>query len=251
MTRNFITFRRNTDHHDKVMVFHNLTRQEAWDLAMQTYPLAIDKIFSESELARMLPNAYKQHHLWVEFETEVTVYKTDIVTGEKTNKIEAIYPISSHIKQMHAVTLKPITDWFITAKPEPTEKDKATQLGAHFEEVSELVAVLSSNSQNTDLQNQAAKALIELKALATLLYTSPTLPEFTKDERVSILDALADQVVTATGTATFLGLKWDKALTEVNQSNFSKFENGKPIMNTNRKIIKGKNYREPQLRDFV
>ena len=31
--------------------------------------------------------------------------------------------------------IQEIIEWFKAAKPKPTEKDKATQIGCHFEEV--------------------------------------------------------------------------------------------------------------------
>ena len=38
---------------------------------------------------------------------------------------------------------------------------------------------------------------------------------------------------------------------EVNDSNFSKFEDGQPIFDANRKIIKGSGYRKPNLEPFL
>lgn len=42
--------------------------------------------------------------------------------------------------------IQEIIEWFKAAKPEPTEKDKATQIGCHFEEVSEMMSALSCSS---------------------------------------------------------------------------------------------------------
>ena len=41
------------------------------------------------------------------------------------------------------MNIEKVIDWFKAAKPHPTEKDKATQIGAHFEEVSEMMWSLS------------------------------------------------------------------------------------------------------------
>ncbi|AYR04220.1 hypothetical protein [Escherichia phage OLB145] len=69
--------------------------------------------------------------------------------------------------------------------------------------------------------------------------------------RLAILDALADQIVTATGIGTFLGMNVPGALTEVNRSNYSKFEDGEPVFNENKKVMKGKDYTPPDLTPFI
>ena len=72
-----------------------------------------------------------------------------------------------------------------------------------------------------------------------------------KQDKVALLDSLCDQVVTATGIAYFNGFKFDEALTNVNQSNWSKFINNKPICNEHGKIMKGANYKAPELEPFI
>lgn len=70
-------------------------------------------------------------------------------------------------------------------------------------------------------------------------------------DRVELLDALADQIVTATGIGTFLGMNVPGALAEVNRSNYSKFEDGEPIFNENKKVMKGKDYTPPDLAPYI
>lgn len=71
-------------------------------------------------------------------------------------------------------------------------------------------------------------------------------------DRVELLDALADQIVTATGVGTFLGMNVPGALAEVNRSNYSKFgEDGNPIFNENMKVMKGPHYTKPNLKPYV
>lgn len=70
-------------------------------------------------------------------------------------------------------------------------------------------------------------------------------------DRQELLDALADQIVTATGVGVFLGMNVPGALAEVNRSNYSKFEDGEPIFNENKKVMKGKNYTPPDLTPFI
>ena len=70
-------------------------------------------------------------------------------------------------------------------------------------------------------------------------------------DSVELLDALADQIVTATGVGTFLGMNVPGALAEVNRSNYSKFEDGEPIFNENKKVMKGKDYTPPDLTPYI
>lgn len=68
---------------------------------------------------------------------------------------------------------------------------------------------------------------------------------------VELLDSLADQIVTATGVGTFLGMNVPGALAEVNRSNYSKFEDGEPVFNENKKVMKGKDYTPPDLTPYI
>ena len=70
-------------------------------------------------------------------------------------------------------------------------------------------------------------------------------------DSVELLDSLADQIVTATGVGTFLGMNVPGALAEVNRSNYSKFEDGEPVFNENKKVMKGKDYTPPDLSSFI
>lgn len=70
-------------------------------------------------------------------------------------------------------------------------------------------------------------------------------------DRIGLLDSLADQIVTATGVGTFLGMNVPGALAEVNRSNYSKFEDGEPVFNENKKVMKGKDYTPPDLSPYI
>lgn len=70
-------------------------------------------------------------------------------------------------------------------------------------------------------------------------------------DSVELLDSLADQIVTATGVGTFLGMNVPGALAEVNRSNYSKFEDGEPVFNENKKVMKGKDYTPPDLTPYI
>ena len=138
-------------------------------------------------------------------------------------------------------------EWFNRARPESTSKDFHAQTGCHFEEVSEMLEQLDSIDEVTHtLLIQAERAM---QALATHLKASDNVLQI-KDP-VLFLDSLCDQVVTATGVAHTKEYKFLKALGEVNGSNWSKFEDGHPVYNEDKKIIKGRHYYKADLSRFV
>lgn len=220
----FVTFKQNTSHYQKVLVFQDVSRHIAWDLAVKHYGEKVDSLYSEQEFATILPQKYECKEHWFNFMDEVTT-NSDL-----------------------EVSVKSITDWFKTAKPEPVmgfpDKWLPTQLGAHFEEVAEMILAMYGNN----MSSIAIEAYNAISALSDKLYNDEKI-EINKP--VELLDALSDQVVTATGVAYFSKFKFDEALSEVNKSNYSKFENGKPVLNENGKIIKGKDYFKPELKDYV
>ena len=145
------------------------------------------------------------------------------------------------------MNIEKIINWFKAAKPNPTEKDKATQIGAHFEEVSEMMAALSCNSA------QAWQISQEFYACDAIdKDIDGDFVELPENWEVDLLDSLCDQIVTAIGVGYMMGFDMSGALKEVNLSNWSKFDgNGNPIFNKNGKIVKGKNYFKPDLAKFV
>ena len=137
-----------------------------------------------------------------------------------------------------------IKEWFKAAKPNPSTADVCVQIGCHYEEVSEMSAVL-----NDDVE-------YELATNAIMYKTNPNwyigaIEELSEDARVELLDALCDQVVTAVGVAYMMGMDIEGALAEVNRSNWSKFEGGVPVFNEHGKIAKGVEYTPPELSDYI
>lgn len=90
--------------------------------------------------------------------------------------------------------IQEIIEWFKAAKPEPTEKDKATQIGCHFEEVSEMLQALSCIREQVDDVSQefyssdAIDKDIDGKVM-----------ELPENWQIELLDSLCDQIVTAVG----------------------------------------------------
>ena len=141
-------------------------------------------------------------------------------------------------------TLSYITEWFKKAKPEPTVQNIIQQTAYHFEEVAEMCEALGNQ--------KTADALIEYKEKLLSLTAAECELLWKRTDKVGLLDALCDQVVTATGVAQYAGMDFDGALTEVSDSNWSKFDDkGNPIINADGKILKGPDYFKPELTQFV
>lgn len=141
---------------------------------------------------------------------------------------------------METELIRKILDWFKAAVPDPTDKNRAVQVGCHFEEVSEMALALDDTVLGTQAQ-----------AAATYYKTEGTLPKMSQYQRIDLLDALCDQIVTAVGVAHMHGLDIETALHRVNGSNWSKFVDGKPVFDENGKIKKGPGYFKPSLTDLV
>ena len=130
--------------------------------------------------------------------------------------------------------------WFERAVPNPTDKNRAVQLGVHFEEVGEMAEAM----------HDPATAR-HINSAADFYKNHGGLPNDDVN-RKELLDALCDQIVTAVGVAHMFGMDIAGALSEVNRSNWSKFdENGQPIFNEHGKIAKGTNYTPPNLEGFL
>lgn len=142
--------------------------------------------------------------------------------------------------------IKEIIEWFKAAKPEPTEKDKATQIGCHFEEVSEMLQALSCIREQVDDVSQefyssdAIDKDIDGKVM-----------ELPENWQIELLDSLCDQIVTAIGVGYMMGFDMVGALDEVNKSNWSKFKDGAPVFDGNGKIAKADGYFKPDLAKFL
>ena len=137
-----------------------------------------------------------------------------------------------------------IKEWFKAAKPNPSTIDVCVQIGCHYEEVSEMSAVLYDDVGY-------ALATTALKYQRNHRWYIGAVEELSADARVELLDALCDQIVTAVGVAYMMGMDIEGALAEVNRSNWSKFEGGVPVFNEHGKIAKGAEYTPPELSDYI
>lgn len=139
--------------------------------------------------------------------------------------------------------------WFEIAVPNPTSKNISTQIGCHLEEVVEMLDVLQTKYPG--YKNKLDDARKHLRFISNLLKQEEDSFFIKEEDRKELLDSLADQIVTATGVGTFLGMNVPGALAEVNRSNYSKFEDGEPVFNENKKVMKGKDYTPPDLTPYI
>lgn len=138
------------------------------------------------------------------------------------------------------MNIKDIKSWFETAIPTPTIEQAAIQVGCHAEEFSEMAKTIRMQGETPEDIANDFKRYPELMASNVV-----------NCDKVQMLDDLCDQIVTAIGVAHMLGMDIEGALAEVNDSNHSKFEDGKAVFDDNGKITKGKNYRPPSLESFI
>ena len=136
-------------------------------------------------------------------------------------------------------------DWFKQAKPAPTLDDASTQTGCHYEEVSEMSEALS----NFGLMHHLTQIGDAYKTKDIAFVEG--LKNMTEDQRTDDLDSLFDQITTAIGRAHMMGYDILGAMKEGNDSNFSKFEDGKALLDANGKVTKGKHYFKPDMRKYI
>lgn len=145
-------------------------------------------------------------------------------------------------------SLSSILDFFKEAIPDPQAKNFRTQFGCHLEEIAETLEQIESENP---ADNMLLGYLLQgIKGAGEHFKKSDG--KLNIKDRIEFLDGLCDTNVTATGLGYMAGMDMVGAQTEVNRSNLSKFdENGKAILDNNRKVIKGPNYSKPDLKIFV
>lgn len=133
--------------------------------------------------------------------------------------------------------------WHELAVPTPQENNKRISFGVHTEEFLEMFDCI----EIPEVQDLFLETKRMLKLLSTQLKENKEIKVVVTD-RKELLDAMADQIVTGVGICRMYDLKISEGLSEVNDSNYSKFdENGNPIFNEHGKVAKGPNYKKPNL----
>lgn len=135
-------------------------------------------------------------------------------------------------------TIKSIKTWFERAVPEPTNKNRAVQIGCHFEEVGEMLGSIGC------IDHRIHEDAHFFKKDCSGIHIEDV-------NRQELLDSLCDQIVTAIGVGHMFGMDVLGALAEVDRSNWSKFVAGQPVFDANRKIAKPVSYTPPDLSQFV
>ncbi len=142
------------------------------------------------------------------------------------------------------MSIETIKLWFARAVPVPTDNNKNVQIGVHIEEFSEMLDSIKGVDSESDRQIGVLQGLA--KSVATKLKRGEI--QVTLSDRKAFLDAVADQIVTATGCGHVYGMNVVEALRRVDRSNWSKFDkHGQPYFDANGKIAKGPGYQRPDL----
>jgi hypothetical protein len=147
-----------------------------------------------------------------------------------------------------------ILSWIKKAIPSPTDRDIQNQLGVHFEEVAEMLDVLKGAGTSFQCREKITFAadVMNFLSLQFKACDEGVILDLEKIDRIKLLDTLCNQGVTSIGTAYVMGLDVEGGLQEVADSNDSKFgDDGTPIFNAQLKIMKGPNYKKPNLKNFV
>ena len=143
------------------------------------------------------------------------------------------------------MTIEAINLWHQRARPEPTEANLTVQVGCHLEEFLEMISALKFNTDK-EHATELIDAFLILEELADGMKSGDI--DVMVGSREDLLDSLADQIVTAVGIGHCTNMNVPKACTEVNKSNWSKFDkNGQPILKAGGKIAKGPDYTPPDL----
>ena len=174
--------------------------------------------------------------------------KSEIMTGFTSAK-DAQDEAWAHYQRSMQSFVKPdsITDirnWFKAAKPEPTNTDVIAQVACHLEEVDEFIDSMDIHPFTEHLEEVRRNC----KKIRNKGHSDKSIEN---SDHLEMLDALADQIVTATGVAYMMGFDIEGALKEVIRSNNSKMVDGKFEFDANGKITKPESYSEPDLTPFI
>jgi len=147
------------------------------------------------------------------------------------------------------LSLDTIHLWFKRVHPDMSSRELDLQVAILLEEFQELLFTFELEFNRefhldhrilADQINKISYALKEGK-------TSLTIKDRTKFAKES-----GDLVVAAMGAMTQAGINAKKVVQKIDESNWSKLDfNGKPYYDENGKVIKGKNYRAPNLLKYV
>lgn len=138
--------------------------------------------------------------------------------------------------------LEDTNKWFDIAAPDPTTEMACVQIGCHMEEFAEMLEALGLEI-SSDYIHGIAKRFKQKDIRALNIIKDANL--------LALADSMGDQQITSTGVMKMFKMDPIGILNEINRSNFSKFEDGKPVFDENGKIGKGKYYIKPNLKPYI
>lgn len=143
-----------------------------------------------------------------------------------------------------------IKKWFdaVDGGREIGNNEISAQIGCLIEEISEFMESIARGAPVVQTLKRRAD---EFKQKDVSCVKTIEMIRESEKRSVDTLDALADIIVTCVGVASRMGFDIEGALNEVNESNFSKFENGEPVFDENGKVAKGRGYFKPSLKRFI
>ena len=145
-----------------------------------------------------------------------------------------------------------IVEWFRACYPNVTPEVASIQYGCLVEEIGETMMITPDLEYTSDFDVKVLDVGFVSRNYKYQHSDNVTfLQELEPDERTEHLDGLVDIIWTAVTSGTAMGYDMQGALDEVVRSNYSKFENGKPVFDENGKVAKGKDYTKPDLHRFA
>jgi hypothetical protein len=155
---------------------------------------------------------------------------------------------------MNSNPITQILSWIKKAVPSPTDRDIHNQLGDHFDEVANMLGVLKEAGSSFKAREKITFAEDVMNYLSLQFKTSDEdiILDLEKVDRVKLLNSLCAQFITSLGSAHVNALDIESGIKEVADSNDSKFDaDGTPIFNKQLKVVKGPNYKKPNLTKFI
>ena len=138
-----------------------------------------------------------------------------------------------------------MTDEFITAMEQPKEVDISE--GEQGGVLSMRLCLIREEAEEVE---DAVCLLADKVFNAELLGIDMT--EEIKAAKAALLKELCDLQYVLSGFAVTFGLPFDEAFKRVHESNMSKLgPDGKPVYREDGKVLKGPNYKKPDLSDLV
>lgn len=153
-------------------------------------------------------------------------------------------------------TIKSIVGWHAKCRPTPSQVDASATLGCHFEEITEMAdTMILIPGLSEAFENELIEFINRGNVIANTLKANQSGIDFFNiphEVRKDLIDSYMDQLVTVLGSAYTQHYDVLGAAYEVDRGNYSKFDlDGNPILNENKKVMKGEFYQKPVLDSFI